>query len=79
MKLQKGNFLHMSVILFTRGGVHPLADTPRQTPPSRHPLPETATAADGTKPTGMHSCILILLHCERVVQITIYNGLNVEI
>ena len=27
------------------------ADTPR----SRHP-PQTATAADGTHPTGMHSC-----------------------
>ena len=26
-------------------------------PPGRHPcLPETATAADGTHPTGMHSC-----------------------
>ena len=37
---------------------------PDQTPPwsihplSRHPLRETATAADGTLPTGMHSCCL---------------------
>ena len=31
------------------GGIH--------TPPgSRHPPRETATAADGTHPTGMHSC-----------------------
>ena len=32
---------------------------PRSTPPrNRHPLPrETATVADGTHPTGMHSCI----------------------
>ena len=42
-------FLHPSVILFTGGC----------TPPGRHPstpLPETATAADGTHPNGMHSC-----------------------
>ena len=36
-------FLHMSVILYTRGWQ---ADTP----------PGTATAADGTHPIGMHSC-----------------------
>ena len=46
-------FLHLSVILFLGGGVHP----PRQTPP-----PETATAADGTHPTGMHS-FLIFFFC----------------
>ena len=38
--------------------------TPRQTPPplGRHPPspPETATAADGTHPTGMHSCLVCL-------------------
>ena len=34
----------------------PWADTPRQTPPwADTPLP-AATAADGTHPTGMHSC-----------------------
>ena len=46
-------FLHVSVILFTRGR------SGRQIPPPpavRHPLPGTATAADGTHPTGMHSC-----------------------
>ena len=39
--------LHLSVILFTGGGrcTPPWADTP-----------ETATAADGTHPTGMPSC-----------------------
>ena len=45
------------------GGVHPrLADIPgRQTPPRQAdtpPTPEMATAADGTYPTGMHSCPL---------------------
>ena len=25
-------------------------------PPGRHPHQQTATAADGTHPTGMHSC-----------------------
>ena len=35
----------------------PEADTPP--PPGADPLPETATAADGTHPTGMHSCFLL--------------------
>ena len=35
-------FLHLSVILFSGGGVQPQVDTP--------------PAADGTHPTGMHSC-----------------------
>ena len=48
------------------GGVHPPGQTPpEQTPPLyRHPRADTpphppgqmATAADGTHPTGMHSC-----------------------
>ena len=40
-------------------GRHPSADTPRQTSLDRHfpLLPwQTATAADGTHSTGMHSC-----------------------
>ena len=45
-------FLHVSVILSTRrwgmAGRHPIL--------GRHPHPETASAADGTHPTGMHSC-----------------------
>ena len=46
-----------------REGVHPLslADTPlgQTRPVGRHPSPEQmATAADGTHPTGMHSCSL---------------------
>ena len=53
-------FLHVSVILFT-GGVWQ-ADTPGST--HTHPMADrdpspthgTATAADGTHPTGMHSC-----------------------
>ena len=61
-------FLHLSVIMFTGGGVSeqtPPRQTspPRQTPPGQTPPgppPETATAADGTHPTGMHSSKLIL-------------------
>ena len=64
-------FLHLSVILFTGGGVcipemhwgrHPPPGQTisqhalGQTPPSR----QTTTAADGTHPTGMHSCCLNL-------------------
>ena len=40
-------------------GRHPQADTPLgQTPPGQKPPPpqQTATAADGAHPTGMHSC-----------------------
>ena len=51
-------FLHLSVILSTRGRGC-LADTPsgQTPPPSRADTPrQTATAADGTHPTGMHSC-----------------------
>ena len=63
-------FLHLSVILFTGGCLTnspppgPEADSPppnqRHTQPqTRHRQPpprETATPADGTPPTGMHSC-----------------------
>ena len=49
----------------------PWVDTPPQTPPRQTPWvntpgqtpdppPETATAADGTHPTGMHSCYSLL-------------------
>ena len=61
------------------GYTHPQADTPlgrhppfgrhpppRQTPPGRHPLPPAVTAADGTHPTGMHSCVeVFILHWDR--------------
>ena len=71
-KLQKGYvFTPVSHSIHRRGfwgmsapvhaGIHPRADTPPgQTPPSRHPPgrhpQQTATAADGTHPTGIHSC-----------------------
>ena len=44
-----------------------LADTPLKpdTPPADIPL--TATAADGTHPTGMHSCFLIYLKIGQVI------------
>ena len=41
-------------------GRHPLADTPGQTPTRQNPPTPTATAADGTHSTGMHSCFLFL-------------------
>ena len=41
-------------------GRHPLGQTPSgRHPPARDP-PETATAANGTHPTGMHSCLPVL-------------------
>ena len=45
------NNKRVSRILST-GGVHPPPDTP---------LPETATAADGTHPTGMHSWFVLII------------------
>ena len=52
-------------------GRHPLGrHPPRQTPPRQMPpgqtlppppSPETATVADGTHPTGMHSCFVLNL------------------
>ena len=40
---------------------HPTsADTPRQTPPAPPTPRETATAADGTHPTGMHFCFVFV-------------------
>ena len=52
-------FLHMSVILFTGGRVSARPPPLGQTPPGRHPLPpQTATAADGTHRTGMHSYLI---------------------
>ena len=64
-------FLHVSVILSTGGGVclsaywepprtrHP----PDQAPPApgAHIPPETATVAESTLRTGMHSCLSIYL------------------
>ena len=40
----------------------PRADTP-QTDTRLPPRPETATAADGTRPTGMHSCNTSVMYC----------------
>ena len=39
------------------GGVHPLLDTPL---PLDTPHNPTVTAADGTHPTGIHSCIIFI-------------------
>ena len=57
-------FLHLSVILSTgegvsapvHAGIHPLGRHPL----GRHPLQQATTAADGTHPTGMHSCFLLI-------------------
>ena len=46
-----------------RGGVHPQGRHPPPPPektPLRHPPSQTATAADDTHPTGMHSCYINL-------------------
>ena len=72
-EVAKVMFLHLSVILFTGRGstwagppwdqVQPPRDQvqppgPGTPPGTRYTPPlETATVADGTHPTGMHSCI----------------------
>ena len=55
-KLREGNVLQVSVIFFTGGvpgprGVHGPRGVPGGDPP------RTATAAGGTHPTGIHSCV----------------------
>ena len=70
-EVAKVMILHLFVYLSTRGSVSVHAgDTPLdQAPRTRHPLgpgplrsrpppQQTVTAADGTHPTGMHSCFL---------------------
>ena len=59
------NSVHRGV-LYTLGrhslGIHP---TPGQTPPTpgqTPPPPQTVTAADGTHPTGMHSCTNLIFN-----------------
>ena len=42
-------------------GQTPPADTPGRHPLGRHPQ-QTATAPDGTRPTGMHSCFVLWYH-----------------
>ena len=74
-KLRKGNvFTSVSRILSTGGCTLPLG---RHTPPAetpllgRHPPRQTATAADGTYHTGMHSCLsckLSEIHVSRLQQ-----------
>ena len=46
-------YVSLSDILFTKGVYTPWADSPP---------PETATAADGTYLTGMHSCRRLITH-----------------
>ena len=68
-KLRNGYVFTLSVILFPGGSAsvyagipptqtHPWSDTPLLCRPPQSP--QTATAADGTHPTGMHSCFFRL-------------------
>ena len=62
--LRKGNvFTSVSRILSTGGRCTP----PRHTPPRQTPHPPPAIAADGAYPTGMHSCLFLVLHSWTVV------------
>ena len=51
--------------------IHPTRQTP---PPGRHLSPETATAADGTHPTGTHSCFC----CFRLLRTCFLTDLSIE-
>ena len=64
-------------------GRHPLGRHPQaDTPPGRHPqadTPDTATAAEGTHPTGMHSCSQYDYHDDEQIFITCRKGmLNID-
>ena len=56
-KLQKGNVLHLSVILFTGACTPPGQTSPRQTPPGRHPPPPPPRR---TERIPMHSCFVFV-------------------
>ena len=43
--------------------------TVRRHPQADLPFPETATAADSTHPTGMHSCFYIILMCDMALKL----------
>ena len=58
---EKVMFSQASVILFTGGSTPPLSQTPS-------PPPESTTAADGTHPTGMHSCLFYIFRQKAFVQ-----------
>ena len=71
-EVAKVMFLHLSVILSTGGGLSAPVHAGIHTPLGRHPPEQTATAADGTHPTGMYSC---LFWC--VFSLTV-NGLFIQ-
>ena len=53
----------------------PRAHTPRQTSPwADNPPPNTATAADGTHPTGMHPCFKSGSNCGSLLHIYLVSG-----
>ena len=80
-------FLHPSVILFT-GGVLLQVDTPlwADTSPWEQadtPPQDTATAADGTHPTGMHSCTMQIRYwlctgCSSIIKIEILQHVAIQ-
>ena len=46
----------------------PAADTPQNRHPPRAGTPrQMATVADGTHPTGMHSCLLLCLNFSKII------------
>ena len=64
------NSVHRGVI-YPAGRHPPKADTPHEQTPhpmGRHPPSETATAADGTHPTLMHSCLIFFFLTEECKQ-----------
>ena len=78
MNLQKGNIFYKCVsrIMSAGGGgavsQHALGPLWADIPLGRHPCPpqQTATSADGTHPTGMHSCFTVkLIKCAILIVI----------
>ena len=65
------NSVHGGVYPNMHWGRHPLP-LGKTAPPPRSDSPTTATAADGTRPTGMHSCFI---RCKRTQCVPIRTGL----
>ena len=66
-------------------GRHPTGQTPPPlgqipTPPPGRPLPnQTATAADGTHPTGMHSCVIFAVELSDINANAFINVLDLAL
>ena len=69
--------LHLSVILFHGGGGGCLPQCMLRSTPGQTPSPpQTVTAADGTHPTGIHSCFFFFLYVQTTGRKLVQTRIN---